>query len=113
MSPIAMCGIPNSAEIRLACVPFPDPCGPSNRMFTGAPRASAASPGGALSEEALVGAHDHLRLYLANLVDRDADDYQYRGAAELARGLVHIPTVAHADARRHTDAHQPELAGLC
>src|SRR4051812_1258031 len=35
MSPVAMCGIPYSAEIRLACVPFPDPCGPSNRTFTG------------------------------------------------------------------------------
>jgi hypothetical protein len=25
MSPVAMCGIPYSASIRFACVPFPDP----------------------------------------------------------------------------------------
>src|SRR5438046_8040353 len=149
MSPVAMCGIPNSAEIRLACVPFPDPCGPSKRMFTGAPpgntrrplardlatpestlalaqapslrrerwrplawcsqpRDSAASPGGALSEEALVGAHHHLRLHLAHRVERDADDDQHRGAAEGARGCLREAAVADEERRQHRDEREVE-----
>src|SRR5437764_2195597 len=44
MSPLAMCGIPYSAAIRLACVPFPDPCGPSKRMFTRAPSGDTRRP---------------------------------------------------------------------
>src|SRR5437763_4904451 len=152
MSPVAMCGIPNSAEIPLACVPFPDPCGPSKRMFTGAPpgntrrplardlaapestlalaqapslrrerwrplawcsqpRDSAASPGGALSEEALVGAHHHLRLHLAHRVERDADDDQHRGAAEGARGCLREAAVADEEAREHGDESQVERPG--
>ena len=34
MSPVAMCGTPNSSAIRFAWVPFPDPCGPRSKMFT-------------------------------------------------------------------------------
>ena len=62
MSPVAMCGMPYSAAIRFACVPLPAPWGPSRRMSSGT-----------LLEEALVGAHHHLRLHLAHRVERDAD----------------------------------------
>ena len=34
MSPVETWGISCAAEIRFACVPFPDPCGPSTRTFT-------------------------------------------------------------------------------
>ena len=47
---------------------------------TPAGRARARS----LLQEALVGAHHHLRLHLAHRVERDADDDQHRGAAERA-----------------------------
>src|SRR4029453_12062150 len=80
MSPVAMCGMPYSASIRFAWVPFPEPCGPSNSMFT-------------LFEETLVGAHHHLRLHLPHCVERDTDRDQHRSAAERApqgRGAVQV-----------------------
>ncbi len=51
ISPVETCGIPWSAESRCACVPLPEPCGPSTRRFTaGSPRScasSSATPSGA------------------------------------------------------------------
>src|SRR5688572_20814940 len=44
MSPVETCGISWSAEIRFACVPFPDPCGPSTSTFTGGPPGDVAAP---------------------------------------------------------------------
>src|SRR3954452_6278003 len=79
MSPVATCGMPYSAAIRLACVPLPAPCGPSSRMFT------AARP---LFEEAFIGAHHHLRLHLPHRVERDTHDDQHRGAAHRSRGRL-------------------------
>src|SRR5213595_1974830 len=114
MSPVAMCGIPYSAEIRLACVPFPEPWGPKSKMFTGAPPGdtprSAASPGGALSEEAFVGAHHHLRLHLAHRVERDTDDDEHRGAAEGARGRLREAAVADEEAWQHGYGRQVQRA---
>src|SRR4051795_6873344 len=95
MSPVAMCGIPYSAEIRLAWVPFPDPCGPSNRTFTSA-------------QKTFVGAHHHLRLHLAHRVERDTDDDQHRGAAEGARRRLREPAVANEEAREGSDTGQGE-----
>ena len=52
--------------MRAACVPLPDPWGPKIRMLSD----------NALLQEALVGAHHHLRLHLAHRVERDADHDQ-------------------------------------
>ena len=69
-------GMPYSAAIRFACVPLPDPCGPNSRTFSCAGTTSV--------QEALVGAHHHLRLHLAHRVEGDADHDQERRAAEEA-----------------------------
>ena len=34
MSPVETWGTPWAAEIRFACVPFPEPCGPRTRTLT-------------------------------------------------------------------------------
>ena len=83
MSPVETCGIPYSAEMRFACVP----CRPL------AGRAPASSP-----QEALVGAHHHLRLHLPHRVERDADDDQHRGAAERARRRLREAEIVDEDA---------------
>src|SRR5690349_17148165 len=85
MSPVAICGMPYVLEMSFAWVPFPDPCGPSSRMFTisrsCARRGPVEEPGvPPLFEEAFVGAHHHLRLHLPHRVERNSDDDQQRGA---------------------------------
>src|SRR5262245_30804759 len=80
MSPVAMCGIPASAEMRLAWVPLPAPGGPRMTMSS----ACACS----LLQEPLVVTHHHLRLHLAHGVERDAHHDEDRGATKgTVRGL--------------------------
>ena len=97
MSPVETCGIPYSAEMRFACVPFPAPCGPRTSRFT--------------RQEALVGAHHHLRLHLAHRVERDADDDQHRGAAERADGRLREAELLDEDRRQHRDDREEQRAG--
>ena len=55
------------------------------------------------TQEALVGAHHHLRLHLAHRVERDADDDQHRGAAERAGGRLREAEVVDEDRRQDGD----------
>src|SRR6266540_5696966 len=80
MSPVETWAMPYSADMRLAWVPLPDPCGPRIKPFTttGVRRMRER----ASLQKAFVGAHDHLRLHLAHRVQGDADHDQERGPAE-------------------------------
>ena len=62
-------------------------------------------------EEALVGAHHHLRLHLPHRVERDADDDQHRRAAERAGGRLREAAVADEERRQRRDERQVERAG--
>src|SRR6266545_7013722 len=85
MSPVETWAMPYSREMRLACVPLPDPCGPRIKTFTTSRRWMRVR---ASLQEAFVRAHDHLRLHLAHRVQRDADhDQQRRPAEERSRRL--------------------------
>src|SRR5688572_12050645 len=97
MSPVAMCGRPYSAAISLACVPFPDPWGPSNKTFT-------------LFEEALVGARHHLRLHLAHCVQRNPDGDQHGRSSESARRRLREAEVLDEKARQDGDDREVERA---
>src|SRR5436305_1317164 len=92
MSPVAMCGRLKSSRRRSACVPLPAPGGPSRMRFisdtTGADYPAGvglevAPPAAALLQEALVTSHHQLRLELLHRFQRDPDDDQQRGAAEV------------------------------
>src|ERR687886_49214 len=99
ISPVATCGIRYSAAIRFACVPLPVlyvlSCAPPACLLCQR-RPRSARP---LSQEALVGAHHHLRLHLPHRVERDADDDQHRRAAEGARGRLRETAVTDEEAR--------------
>src|SRR3954468_21528360 len=90
ISPLAMCGMPYSEEIRPAWVPLPAPCGPSSRTFKGT-----------LFQEAFVGARHHLRLHLSHCVERDADDDQHGRAAERTRRGLREAAVFDEQARQY------------
>ena len=89
MSPVEMRGTPRCAASRAACVPFPAPGGPRKMTRGRAPaRALRASVGHGSSgpcpaREAVVVAHDELRLDLGDGVHGHAHDDQQRGAAEV------------------------------
>ena len=87
------------AAIRFAWVPFPDPWRPEHRS------------GGPLLEEALVGAHHHLRLHLAHRVERDADRDQHGGAAERAGRRLREAAVADEERRQRRDEREVDRAG--
>src|SRR5262249_46641679 len=101
MSPVAICGMPYSPEIRPAWVPLPAPCGPRRSRLS----ATALQ---ALAEEALVAAHHHLRLHLAHRVERDAAAAQHRRTtAERPRRLLDVQ-VAEQQRRQRGDGGQGE-----
>src|SRR5438552_16235228 len=89
MSPVEIFGMRRCAARRAACVPLPAPGGP--RKMTRAPRAgsgrglaSATNPSPlARPAEALVVAHDELRLHLGHGVHGHAHDDEQRGPAEV------------------------------
>src|SRR3954471_17388791 len=91
MSPVAMCGIPASAEMRLAWVPLPAP---------GGPRMTMSSAKVALLQESLVVAHHHLRLHLAHGVERDAHHDEDRGATEGTVRCLREAAVADEEGRQ-------------
>src|SRR5262249_60570124 len=71
-----------------ACVPFPAPGGPRKMMRAleaPSPRglAAATDPAPSLSAEAVVVAHDELRLDLRDRVHRHSHDDEERGPAEV------------------------------
>src|SRR5436189_1976692 len=92
MSPVAMCGTLKSSRRRSAWVPLPAPGGPSRMRFI-SDTTAADYPAGegleggarsrALLQEALVTSHHQLRLQLLHRFQRDPDDDQQRGAAEV------------------------------
>src|SRR5262245_31729123 len=104
MSPVAMCGMPYSLAMRLACVPLPAPWAPRIRMFS-TPRFLL------LLQEAFVGAHHHLRLHLAHGVERDTDHDDDRGASQGARGRLREVEVVDEEAREHRDEPEVDRAG--
>src|SRR6187397_490767 len=91
MSPVEMRGIARCSASRAACVPFPAPGGP-RKMTRGPPvvtgprlPSTTNSPALARAAEAVVVAHDELRLHLGHGVHGHADDDQQRRAAEVER----------------------------
>src|SRR5438477_4466839 len=83
MSPVEMCGILCVAASRLACVPFPLPGGPMKITFTMSSPSSAAAANATAFHEAVVVAHDELRLDLLDRVHRHANHDQQRRSAEV------------------------------
>src|SRR4029079_4809766 len=89
MSPVEIFGTRRCPARRAACVPLPAPGGP--RKMTRAPIAgsglgleSATDPSPlARPSEALVVAHDELRVHLGHRVHGHPDDDEERGAAEI------------------------------
>src|ERR1051325_5888868 len=102
MSPVAMCGMPTSAEMRFAWVPLPAPGGPRITMS----RATAA-----LLQEPFVVAHHHLRLHLAHGVERDAHHDEDRGAPEGTVRCLREAAVADEEGRQGRDEREVERAG--
>src|SRR6185369_6176494 len=109
ISPVETCGIPYASERRVACVPFPDPWGPSTRRFTTCPQRQQGAGWhpprrpplrAASAEEPLVVAHHHLRLHLAHGVERHADGDQHGRAAEGPGIRLGEPAVPDEQARR-------------
>src|SRR5688572_10316145 len=86
ISPVAICGTPHSCARFLACVPLPAPGGPRKitRTASGPPREGAGTRLRPL-EEALVVAHEQMRLHLPHGVQGHADHDQQAGAAEVER----------------------------
>src|SRR3954464_12801729 len=101
MSPVAMCGIPASAEMRLAWVPLPAP---------GGPRMTMSSAKVALLQESLVVAHHHLRLHLAHGVERDAHHNEDRGAPQCTVRGLREAAVADEEGRQGRDEREVERA---
>src|SRR6187399_915033 len=102
MSPVAMWGIPVSAEISFAWVPLPAPGGPRMTMS----RATAA-----LLQEPFVVAHHHLRLHLAHGVECDAHHDEDRGPTEGAVRCLREAAVADEEGRQGRDEREVQRAG--
>src|SRR6185295_11176302 len=86
MSPVEIFGTPRCPARRAACVPLPAPGGPRKMTrppIAGSGRglASATNPSPlARTAEALVMAHDELRLHLGHRVHRHPDDDEEGGS---------------------------------
>src|SRR5207245_11664891 len=83
MSPVATCATPHSPASARAWVPLPAPGGPrkTRRMLAARERPARARLGPL--EEALVVAHQEVRLHMAHGVERNADHDQEGRDAEL------------------------------
>src|SRR3954468_5827894 len=102
MSPVAMCGIPTSAEMRFAWVPLPAP---------GGPRMTTSRATGRLLQESLVVAHHRLRLHLTHGVERDAHHDEDRGAPEGTVCCLREAAVADEKSRQGRDEREVERTG--
>src|SRR5919108_1047 len=109
MSPVAMWGTPHSRASSRACVPLPAPGGPrkATRTALRPPREGTGSRAALRPlEEALVVAHEQVRLHLAHGVEGDADHDEQARAAEVERHVepAHPRSPASTDAARSGSA---------